>query len=113
MSFIKLYVVSYCAFTKTHVANNPDQPMAYWEHAPDMLSANSIDEAGEEAKEQLAAKWPKDRGWSMRTAVIAPITKRFIEQMSQLNSLGAFGHRLDEPEEDPIKVDLDSPTSYV
>jgi hypothetical protein len=95
---IKIYVVSLMACQKSTDLLNESKGMMYWEHAPLLLTSDSIESAAIQSRIIALDSWKPTDGWSMHSASITPMTSVFINELFGLIQQGIISVQ-DDPTE--------------
>ena len=85
---IKIYVVSLMACQKSENLLDTTKGMVYWEHAPLLLTSDSMETAATQSRIIALDSWKREDGWSMHSASITPMTSTFINELFGLIQQG-------------------------
>ena len=87
----RMYAISLMAVNKS-AEPLPGETKSYieWAHRGAICLAESIEEAGQQSKEQVYRAYPVAKGYSLHSVVVTPIEESFFDMFQQSIDEGLF-----------------------
>jgi hypothetical protein len=89
MAAMKYYIASLLVFTDVQDQSGTS-PLFLTMSMPAMIPAESIEEAGELARQQMFERWKPDEGWHSHQANILPVSDEIYESIFELDDTDAL-----------------------